>query len=104
MLNLLNIKELKKINDMNEKEEKKEKCINNDNDIIDLKMNKAMINARKQRQRRFGIIELNQKKLICQNNEGKMKKLSAECDDISLRQKKLKNQRRNILLKISKGK
>ena len=89
---------------MNEKEEKKEKCINNDNDIIDLKMNKAMINARKQRQRRFGIIELNQKKLICQNNEGKMKKLSAECDDITLRQKKLKNQRRNILLKISKGK
>ena len=88
------------------KKKKKEKGINNDNDndIIDLKMNKAMINARKQRQRRFGIIELNQKKLICQNNEGKMKKLSAECDDITLRQKKLKNQRRNILLKISKGK
>ena len=100
MSNLLNIKELKKINDLNEKEIKKEQ----DNDLTSFKMEKTMIDGRKKRQRRLGIIELNQKKLIWQNNEGKMKKLNAECDEISFRQKQLKNQRRDILLKMSEGK
>ena len=100
MSNLLNIKELKKINDMNEKEIKKEQ----DNDMASFKIEKGMIDGRKKRQRRLGIIELNQKKLIWQNNEGKMKKLNAECDEISFRQKQLKNQRRDILLKMSEGK
>ena len=100
MSNLLNIKELKKINNMNEKEIKEEL----DNDLTSFKMEKAMIVGRKKRQRRLGIIELNQKKLIWQNNEGKMKKLNAECDEISFRQKQLRNQRRDILLKMSEGK
>ena len=33
-----------------------------------------------------------------------MKKLNAECDEISFRQKQLRNQRRDILLKMSEGK
>ena len=100
MESLLNIKQLRIINEMNTKEKIKEE----ENDITTLKMEKEMINARKKRQRRLGIVELNQKKLIYLNNEGKMKKLSVECDEISNRQKKIKNQRRNIILKIGNRK
>ena len=76
-----------------------------ENEIIsNIKIEKEKMKAKKFRQRRMGIIEINQKKLIWLNNEGKMKKLNADCDEISNRQKKLKAQRRNILLKIGNRK
>ena len=100
MTSLLKIKQLRIINEMDTKEKVKEE----ENDIITLKMEKEMMNARKKRQRRLGIVELNQKKLIWLNNEGKMKKLSVECDELSNRQKKIKNKRRNIILKIGSRK
>ena len=100
MTSLLKIKQLRIINEMDTKEKVKEE----ENDITTLKMEKEMMNARKKRQRRLGIVELNQKKLIWLNNEGKMKKLSVECDELSNRQKKIKNKRRNIILKIGSRK
>lgn len=101
MSSLLNIKQLRIIN---EKNKSKKQVPKEENDIITLKMEKDMINARKKKQRRKGIVEINRKKLIWLNNEGKMKKLTAECDEISHREKKIKRQRRRILLKISQGK
>ena len=42
--------------------------------------------------------------MIWINNEEKMKKLSAECDEISNRQKKIQKQKRDILVKIGNKK
>ena len=100
LFSLLNTKQFKKNIDINKKEIKKEE----ESDIITTKIENDMLNARKKKHRRLGIIEINQKKLVWQNNEGKMKKLNAECDDISHRQKKLQNKRRNIIIKIGNKK
>jgi hypothetical protein len=50
------------------------------------------------------ISELNLKKAICLKNEDDMKKLSVECANLSHKKKQLENQRRNIILNVSKSK
>ena len=96
MSRILNLKKLRILNDFNKKNKKQ------DNEINELNM--EIKSSRKKRQRRLGIVEINQKKLIWLNNEGKMKKLSAECEEISDRQRKVLSKKRKILLKISNKK
>ena len=100
MSDILNIKRFKILNELSKKETKKEE----DNDLNTLKIDRDLVSSRKKRQRRLGIVEINRKKMIWLNNEEKMKKLSAECDEISHRQKKIQKQRRNILVKIGNKK
>ena len=98
MSGILNLKKLKILNDLNKNNNKK------DSDINEINMEMNLMSSRKKRQRRLGIVEINRKKLIWLNNEGKMKKLSAECEDISNRQRRILSKRRKILFKISNKK
>ncbi len=100
MSDILNIKRFKILNELNKKETKKEES----NDLSTLKIDRELVSSRKKRQRRLGIVEINRKRMIWLNNEEKMKKLSAECDEISHRQKKIQKQKRDILVKIGNKK
>ena len=97
--NLISIKQIKINNDNNQNIERRERK----NSTI-LKIEKDMINAKYNRQRRKGITEINLKKLIERKNEDDMKKLSVECLDLSFKRKKLENKRRNLILNVLKSK
>ena len=97
--NLITMKQMK----INNENSKKNEISNKNNDSALLKIKKEMITAKYNLRRKRGGSELNLKKMIYQKNEDDMKKLSAECLDLSFKRKKIENQRRNLILRPSKS-
>ena len=97
--NLLNRRQLNIIDEMkNEANNAKNKKDNKSK----LKIKKEFVKI--QPQRRGGVVDFDQSKIVLNNNEEKMKNLNAECEELSNKRKRTNRERRNIITNTKKCK
>ena len=97
--NLLNRRQLNIIDEMkNEANNAKNKKDNKSN----LKIKKEFVKI--QPQRRGGVVDFDQSKIVLHNNEEKMKNLNAECEELSNKRRRTNRERRNIITNTKKCK